>query len=97
MAECAVCEDEVPRSESLLPFRSYERTVELAHRGCADGEKLPFLLREGGVTRATHVCEACTDEVPVRHVQVTGAHRERDTRRQFRCPECGAWTRYDEG
>lgn len=95
MPECAVCEDEVPRSEPLFPFRSAERTMALAHRGCDEGERLPFLLRERGEKRATHVCESCTDDVRVRHVEVTGAHRERDTRKQFRCPGCGAWARYE--
>jgi DNA-directed RNA polymerase subunit RPC12/RpoP len=97
MPECAVCEDEVPRSEPLLPFRSHDRTMSLAHRGCDEGDKLPFLLRESGVKRATYVCEDCDDEVRVRHVEVTGADRSRDTRKQFRCPGCGAWATYDEG
>lgn len=97
MPECAVCEDDVPRSDSVLPFRSHDRTMALAHRGCEAGEKLPFLLREGDVKRATHVCEGCVDDVAVRHVQVTGADRRQNTRRQFRCPGCGGWAPHDEG
>lgn len=92
MPECAVCEDDVPRGESPLPFRSHDRTVALAHRGCEDGDRLSLLARTADAKRATHVCEACAEDVPVRHVEVTGAHRERDTRKQFRCPRCGAWT-----
>jgi DNA-directed RNA polymerase subunit RPC12/RpoP len=97
MPACAVCGEAGQRSEPLLPFRSHDRTMALTHRGCEAGERLPFLLREGGVTRATYVCEDCTDDVRIRHVEVTGAQRERDTRKQFRCPACGTWARYDEG
>jgi hypothetical protein len=97
MPECAVCGEDVPRRESVVPFRSHDRTMALVHRGCEEGDKLPFLLREGGVKRATHVCEDCTDDVSVRHVEVTGAHRERDTRKQFRCPRCAAWAPLDDG
>lgn len=96
MPECAHCEDDVPRSESPLPFVTRDNTVSLVHVGCEAGEKLPFLLREGDRTRATHVCEACEEAVETRRVQVTGAHRESEFRKQFRCPGCGDWTRYDD-
>ena len=97
MPECALCEDDVPRSESRLPFRSHDNTVSLAHTGCEEGEKLPFLLRENGTKRAAHVCEACEDDVDVRRVQVTGAHSETEFRKQFRCPACEGWARLDDG
>jgi hypothetical protein len=97
MPECVVCEEDVPRSESPFPSVSRDNTVALSHAGCEAGEKLPLLLREGDVTRATHVCEACVDEVETRRVRVTGAHREQEFRKQFRCPGCGDWARYDEG
>ena len=96
MPECVLCEADVPRSESRLPFRSHASTVALAHAGCEEGETLPFLLREGGVKRAAHVCEACEDEVAARRVQVTGAHDETEFRKQFRCPACGTWAPYDD-
>jgi DNA-directed RNA polymerase subunit RPC12/RpoP len=97
MPDCAVCGEDVPRREPLLPFRSHGRTMALAHRGCEEGDRLPFLLREGDVKRATYVCEDCEDDVAVRHVEVTGADRSQDTRKQFHCPGCGTWAPHDDG
>lgn len=38
--ECDISEDEVPRSEPLLPFRSDDRTMALSHRGWEADEEI---------------------------------------------------------